>query len=93
MYSDLFHLLSYNEFDVILVCSHVPDYSLCYHLLHLLVDWCAVVSFVLVINFFNIAELIKHADVMALETTKVVGYIIEHAQHMNWHVRTCTRQD
>jgi hypothetical protein len=42
--------------------------------------------------YFNIIELIKHSNVMELKITEVVQYIIEHAQHLNCHVRTSTKQ-
>jgi hypothetical protein len=42
--------------------------------------------------YFNIAELIKQANVMESKTNIVVHYIIEYAQHMKWHVRTSIKQ-
>jgi hypothetical protein len=40
---------------------------------------------------FNIAEVVKQVHVMQMKPNKVLHYIIQHAQHMKWHVRIFTK--
>jgi hypothetical protein len=40
---------------------------------------------------FNILEVVNLVHVMQIKHNKVVDYIIQHAQHRTWHVRTFTK--
>ena len=39
---------------------------------------------------FNIADIVKRVHVLQIKPNEVV-HLIQHAQHMKWHVITCTK--
>jgi hypothetical protein len=77
----------------LLVCRHVLLVLLC----RLLFPSIGLFHYFVVIIIcghniqFNIAELARIVHVLQIKPNEVVHYIIQHAQHMKWHVRTCTK--
>ena len=41
---------------------------------------------------FNITNVVKYDHVLQTKPNEVGHYIIQHTQHMKWHVRTYTKQ-